>query len=44
MSVLTATHPAPADRKRYVRPLVTSASGEVLAERWSAWTAQPAGE
>jgi beta-barrel assembly-enhancing protease len=42
MKVLTATHPGAADRKKYVTPLVGSGSGEVLAERWAAWT-QPAG-
>ncbi|MEA2463703.1 MAG: hypothetical protein QOJ98_1450 [Acidobacteriota bacterium] len=41
MKVLTATHPGAADRKKYVTPLVGSGSGEVLAERWAAWT-QPA--
>jgi len=41
MKVLTATHPGAADRKTYVKPLVASDSGEVLAERWEAWT-QPA--
>jgi predicted Zn-dependent protease len=41
MKVLTATHPGAADRKKYVKPLVGSGSGEVLAERWAAWT-QPA--
>jgi predicted Zn-dependent protease len=41
MKVLTATHPAAADRKKYVAPLVGSANGEVLAQRWAAWT-QPA--
>lgn len=50
MSVLTATHPKAADRRKYVQPLVTDAAGEVLAERWAAWmstaqgAAQPAGE
>lgn len=43
MSVLTATHPSAADRRKHVQPRVANASGEVLAERWSAWTtAQPA--
>ena len=41
MKVLTATHPGATDRKKYVTPLVGSGSGEVLAERWAAWT-QPA--
>lgn len=41
MRVLTATHPGAAERKKYVQPLVGSAAGEVLAERWAAWTAQP---
>ena len=44
MRVLTATHPSPADRKKYVTPLVSDDSGEVLAERWTQWTAQPAAE
>jgi beta-barrel assembly-enhancing protease len=44
MRVLTATHPGPAERKKNVKPLVANESGEVLAERWAAWTAQPAGE
>jgi len=43
MRVLTATHPGAADRKKYVQPLIGDKSGEVLAERWSAWT-QPASE
>jgi beta-barrel assembly-enhancing protease len=43
MKVLTATHPGAAERKKYVQPLVGDAGGEVLAERWAAWTAQPAG-
>ncbi|HEY0158301.1 MAG TPA: M48 family metalloprotease [Thermoanaerobaculia bacterium] len=43
MQVLTATHPGPAERKKYVQPLVGDLSGEVLAERWAAWTAQPSG-
>jgi predicted Zn-dependent protease len=38
MKVLTATHPSSADRKKYVTPLAGSGSGEVLAERWAAWT------
>ncbi|MDQ3282343.1 MAG: M48 family metalloprotease [Acidobacteriota bacterium] len=38
MKVLTATHPSPADRKKYVQPLAGNANGEVLAERWAAWT------
>ncbi|HEX8616697.1 MAG TPA: M48 family metalloprotease [Thermoanaerobaculia bacterium] len=38
MRVLTATHPAAAERKKSVKPLVASGSGEVLAERWSEWT------
>jgi beta-barrel assembly-enhancing protease len=41
MKVLTATHPGAAERKKYVQPLVGKAEGEVLAERWAAWTAQP---
>ena len=38
LKVLTATHPSPSERKKYVRPLVKD-EGEVLAERWTAWTA-----
>jgi predicted Zn-dependent protease len=44
MRVLTATHPGAADRKKYVQPLLGDGNGEVLAERWAAWTAQPANE
>jgi len=38
MKVLTATHPAAAERKKYVQPLVGGEEGEVLAERWTEWT------
>jgi predicted Zn-dependent protease len=38
MKVLTATHPAAAERKKYVQPLVGDEEGEVLAERWAEWT------
>jgi len=41
MKVLTATHPAAAERKKYVQLLVGKPDGEVLAERWASWTAQP---
>jgi predicted Zn-dependent protease len=37
MKVLTATHPRPAERKKYLAPLVQSATGAALAERWAAW-------
>lgn len=43
MKVLTATHPAATDRKKHVTPLVSEESGEVLAERWAAWTQPAAG-
>ena len=42
MKVLTATHPRADERIKNVKPLV-SANGELLAERWTAWT-QPAGK
>jgi beta-barrel assembly-enhancing protease len=38
--VLAATHPRAADRIKIVKPLVSSESGELLAERWTEW-AQP---
>lgn len=39
MRQLTATHPSPADRIKTVKPLVKGEHGEILAERWSQWTA-----
>jgi predicted Zn-dependent protease len=43
MKVLTATHPKPGERIKYVTPLLKSNSGVVLAERWTEWVgeAQP---
>lgn len=38
MKVLTATHPRPADRISYLKPLLRNSSGEVLAERLAQWT------
>jgi len=39
MKTLTATHPSPKDRIATLRPLVHDpAHGELLAERWTAWT------
>ena len=35
---LTATHPRPAERIATLKPLVQN-RGEVLAERWTSWTA-----
>ena len=43
MKVLTATHPRAADRIKIVKPLVSSESGELLAERWTEW-AQPSAQ
>lgn len=43
MKVLTATHPGADDRMKYVKPLVSTGGGELLADRWAEW-AQPAGE
>ena len=37
MRVILATHPSPAQRIAYVKPLVKD-EGAVLAERWSDWT------
>lgn len=38
MKVLTATHPRADERMKNVKPLVADANGELLAERWAAWT------
>lgn len=39
MSMLTATHPGPADRIKYLQPVIKEPQqGEVLAERWASWT------
>ena len=36
--MLTATHPSPDDRIKYLRPRLKNDSGVVLAERWDEWT------
>lgn len=38
MSVLTATHPKPADRIKYLQPKLKSNTGVVLADRWAEYT------
>jgi len=38
MSILTATHPKPSDRIKYLQPRLKSDDGVVLAERWEQWT------
>lgn len=36
--MLTATHPSPDDRIKYLRPRLKDDSGVVLAARWAEWT------
>ena len=36
--MLTATHPSPDDRIKYLRPRLKNDSGVILAERWDEWT------
>ena len=36
--MLTATHPSPEDRIKYLRPRLKDAGGVVLATRWAEWT------
>jgi len=38
MRMLTATHPRPEDRIKYLRPRLKNDTGVVLAERWDDWT------
>ena len=38
MKMLTATHPSPDDRIKYLRPKLKSDNGVILAERWEEWT------
>ena len=36
--MLTATHPSPEDRIKYLQPKLKNDTGVVLAERWDEWT------
>ncbi|HEX7419059.1 MAG TPA: M48 family metalloprotease, partial [Thermoanaerobaculia bacterium] len=36
--MLTATHPSPDDRIKYLKPRLKNETGVVLAERWDEWT------